>query len=228
MNKSEDKWTHFHADKIRGNYPTWPVEAMVKVLFGDYLRGVKPNFNSDTKVLDVGCGFGNNLLPFLVKGCKCYGIEISEEIAKLTQNILINKGFSNAIIRKGNNQSIPFGDKEFDLIVSNNVIHYEKDEANYLKALGEYSRVLKNGGCLYLMTVGPGHDIYQKARVVGPHRFEIQDYDFRNNEQFFYLSNLKYLKYYLNKYFIDIELGQVTEKLMKVNLDFLVAYCRKK
>ncbi len=228
MNKSEDKWTNFHLDKVKDNYPAWPVEAMVKVLFGDYLAGVKPKFNAETKVLDIGCGFGNNLLPFLVKGCKGYGIEISEEIANLTQNILIKRGFTNAVIKKGNNQSIPFGDKEFDLLISNNVIHYEKDEANYLKALNEYSRVLKSGGCLFLMTVGPGHDIYQKAKVVGPHQFQIQDYDFRNGEQFFYLSNLKYLKYYLDKYFVDIELGQVTEKLMKNNLDFLIAFCRKK
>lgn len=228
MSKTQNNWTKFHLNKIKDHHPVWPVEVMVKVLFGDYLIGERPSFKSDTKVLDIGCGFGNNLLPFLAKGCKCYGIEITDEIVNLAQNILHEKGFKEVIIKKGNNQSIPFRDNEFDLIISNNVLHYEKDEENYLKALKEYSRVLCSGGKLFLMTVGPDHDICKNAEIKGIHQFDIRDWDFRDGERWFCVSNQRYLKYYLEKYFIDVELGHVTEKLMKVNLDFLIAYCRKK
>jgi len=228
MIKSEDDWSKFHMNKIKDNYPVWPVEVMVKVLFGDYLRNEKLAINSETKVLDIGCGFGNNLLPFLVKGCKCAGIEITDKIAQLTQNILNVRGFKDVIIKKGSNRSIPFKDEEFNLIISNNVLHYEKDEESYINALREYYRVLKAGGGLFLMTVGQGHDIYKNANIIGAHQFKIQDWDFRDGEQYFYVSNLKYLEYYLSMFFGDIELGQVTEKLIKVNLDFLIAFCRKK
>ena len=31
-----------------------------------------------TRVLEIGCGEGGNLLPFLEIGCECYGVELSE------------------------------------------------------------------------------------------------------------------------------------------------------
>jgi SAM-dependent methyltransferase len=227
MNDSNQDWTNFNAEKSKGDYPTWPIEAMVKVLFGGYLKGPKPTFDASTKVLDIGCGFGNNLLPFLVRGCDCYGVEITDDMSNLAQEILRNRGFENIHTKTGSNQSLPFDDQEMDLIISNNVIHYEKNEESYLTALQEYARVLKSGGGLYLMTAGPEHDIYVNAEVVGPHQFQIQNWDFRDGEQYFYLSDLKYLNFYLSKFFEDIELGQVTEKLMQINLDFYVSYCRK-
>ena len=119
---------------------------MVKVLFGEYLKGVKPTFDSDTKVLDIGCGFGNNLLPFLLKGCQCSGVEITDEMAKIAQDTLHGRGFNEVEVKKGNNRSLPFKNDEFDLLISNNVIHYESNESDYIKALKEYSRVLKPGG----------------------------------------------------------------------------------
>lgn len=224
MEVADLNWTKFNVEKSKGNYPTWPIEAMVKVLFGGYLKGPKPMFDVSTKVLDIGCGFGNNLLPFLVRGCDCCGVEITDDMSGLAEEILRTRGFQRVCIKTGNNRSLPFDDEEFDLIVSNNVIHYEK---NYLAALQEYSRVLKPGGGLYLMTVAPGHDIYVNADVVGRHKFKIKNWDFRDGEQYFYLSDLKYLDFYLSKIFEDIELGQVTERLMQINLDFFVSYCRK-
>ena len=68
MKNSELNWNNFNLEKSKDNYPIWPNEAMVKILFGDYLKGIKPTLESNTKVLDIGCGFGNNLIPFLVKG----------------------------------------------------------------------------------------------------------------------------------------------------------------
>jgi len=227
LKKTEQKWTKFNLDKIEDNYPIWPIEIMVKVFFGNYLKGEKPTVNADTKVLDVGCGFGNNLLPFLVKGCKCKGIEITDEMAKLAQQTIHNRGFNSVEINVGSNRSLPYKNDEFDLLISNNVIHYENSESDYIDALKEYSRVLKPGGGLFLMTVGPEHDIYKKAIITNPHTFKIQNWDFRNGESYYYLTNQKYLEYYLDKLFIDIETGRVTERLMNVNLDFLVAFCRK-
>lgn len=226
MKESEIEWGRFYSDKIKGNYLVWPSEVMVKVLFGDYLKGAKPTLDANTNVLDIGCGFGNNLLPFLLKGCVCKGVEITDEIVDLAQETLHNRGFPDVEIKKGNNRSIPFDSDKFDLLISNNVIHYESNESDYLEALSEYSRVLKPGGALYIMTAGSMHDIYKKAKITGPHTFKIQNWDFRNGESYFYISNAKYLEFYLEKLFIDIETGQVTENLFSVNLDFLIAFCR--
>jgi len=226
LKKTEQNWTDFSLEKIKDDFPVWPIEVMVKILFGDYLKGAKPTLDKSTKVLDVGCGFGNNLLPFLLKGCQCSGVEITNEMAKIAQDTLNSRGFNKVAIKKGNNRSLPFEDNEFDILISNNALHYERNESDYLDALKEFSRVLKPGGCLYIMTVGPDHDIYKKAIITGAHTFNIQDWDFRDGESYFYLSNQKYLEFYLDKFFISIETGRVTEKLMNVNLDFLVAFCR--
>ncbi|HMP31544.1 MAG TPA: class I SAM-dependent methyltransferase, partial [Saprospiraceae bacterium] len=34
--------------------------------------------DQNTRVLEIGCGKGGNLLPFLELGCSCVGIYISE------------------------------------------------------------------------------------------------------------------------------------------------------
>ena len=227
MPDKEKNWTNFHLNKAKGNYPIWPIESMVKILFGDYLAGTKPKLDENTKVLDVGCGFGNNLLPFLVRGCKCHGSEISDEVCDLTRDTMAQRGFDNVTIKTGHNRSIPFDDNEFDLLLSNGVLHYESSKTNYLNALEEYRRVLKPGGGLYLMTTGPNHDIYQKASPLGSHQFMIQDFDFRDGERFFFVSDKKYLKYFLEKYFVDIELGREMQVLMTYTYDAFIAYCRK-
>lgn len=42
----------------------------------DYLRKFKP-FGDGSRVLEVGCGEGGNLLPFAQSGCEVVGIDIS-------------------------------------------------------------------------------------------------------------------------------------------------------
>lgn len=221
-----ERWSSFHEDKLKSNYPSWPVEAMVKVLFGSYLKS-KPLLTPGMRVLDIGCGFGNNLLPFYFKGLECHGVEITSEIIEVTRKALAQKAITDIGLQVGNNRSLPFPDCHFDLLISNNVLHYEGSEENINLGLSEYKRVLKPEGHLFLMTVGPEHEIYKRAKVVGHHRYQIQNYDFRNGEVYFYFDSLKYLESYLAKHFTTVELGQVTEKLMTLSLDFFIAVCKK-
>jgi len=43
-----------------------------------YILQVIDNENKKVKVLEIGCGEGGNLLPFLEIGCECFGVELSE------------------------------------------------------------------------------------------------------------------------------------------------------
>ncbi len=220
------EWHEFHDQRLEeGNYPKWPNEAMLKVLFGSYLKHpVHPS--SDWKVLDVGCGFGNNLLPFLEKGCECYGVEIDKGIAKLCAPILAKRGYS-ASITAGSNRNIPHEDSTFNLVLTVNTLHYEGSEKNILAALNEFKRVLRPGGTLYISTVGPRHEIYRRAEPLGNHRYRICNYDFRNGQEFFFFDNERYLEYYCKQVFGDVEVGFVTEHLMTLPIDFLIAISRK-
>ena len=219
-----NNWSNYYTNKEVIIPPTYPSESMLRIIFGQYLNN-PINLSANSKVLDVGCGRGNNLVPFIDRGYECYGVEVTQEAADSITTALSKQGY-NINIKEGTNTSIPYSDNTFDLLLSINVLHYENSEENIQKALEEYKRVLKDGGTLYLSTVGPNHEIYQLAEIISPHLYKIKEYDFRNDEVYFYFDNEKYLKNYLSKYFSNVEIGSVNEKLMTRELDFMVALCR--
>jgi len=216
----------FNKNKARTNYPQWPNESMLKLVFGDYLEN-KIMLDPRARVLDVGCGFGNNLLPFLVKGYQCFGTEVTAPMAHQAQEILEGRGFK-TIVKEGKNTQLPFDSNFFDLVLSINVIHYEGVLPNILLALKEYNRVLKKGGRLFLMTVGLRHVIIQRAKLIEPYSFQIRNYDFRNGTRFFCFKTEAYLKKVLSENFVNVETGRLTEKLMRYKLDFLIGASQKK
>jgi len=223
-NNKNKMWTEFNKNKVKSNYPMWPNEVLVKIIFGNYLKN-NININSNFKVLDVGCGFGNNLKPFLEIGCQCYGTEITQEMAIQTKNILKQTGY-NADIVHGKNSSLPFNNNFFNLLISVNTIHYEEKEEKVQDALKEFNRVLNVNGRLVLLTVGPEHTIIKRSKVIKANEYEIQNYDFRDGTQFYCANSKKYLEYILSKYFCEIETGRVTEDMMTLYLDFLIGVCR--
>ena len=218
MKKNFYNWEKFH--KNLKNFPAWPNEILVKLINGKYLKN-KIFLKKGSNILDVGCGFGNNLLPFNKNSYHLYGTEVSKEISKIASNFLESLGIK-AIIKKGTNKSLPFKDNFFDLLISINVLHYENSEKNILLSLQEYRRVLKKNGSIIIFTVGPEHSIFKKSKALGDHLYEIKDWDFRNGERYFYFESLKYLEFYSSKFFNKIETGRVTENLMTKPLDFLI------
>ena len=127
-----EEWKVWHEAKVKGNYPKWPNEPMLKSIFGCYsTQEKKPQ--PDWRVLDVGCGFGNNLIPFADIGCECHGVEIHEDICSLSEEVLAGKGIK-AKIKVGSNRNLPYPDDHFDLVLSVATIHYEGIEENVLAA----------------------------------------------------------------------------------------------
>lgn len=219
-----DEWNQFHAIKVKGSYPKWPNEPMLKTLFGSYSSTtVKPQ--SNWRVLDVGCGFGNNLVPFAELGCECHGVEIHKDICELSEEVLEARGYKTKV-QTGTNRSLPYPDGYFDLLLSVATIHYEGTEENILAALREFRRVVRPGGLVYIATVGPSHEIYRRAEMLGNHRYRIRDYDFRNGQEFFFFDNERYLSYYCAQVFQGVEVGRIKEELFGFHVDHLIALCR--
>ena len=218
----EQKWSDFHKNKIRSDYPKWPNETILKLFFGSYLRE-KPVLEPGQRLLDVGCGFGQNFYPFLEKGIDCFGVEVDGEIAQMCQQIHEDR----VEVKVGHNRHIDYPDGHFDYVLSVNAIHYESNEADMKAAIDEHYRVLKKGGSLVLFTVGPEHSIFKKAKALGDHRYQIQNFDFRDGQVYFYFGDLPTLENYLIPPFESVELGRVTESLMEKPLDFLVAVAKK-
>lgn len=219
------EWTKFYtSDGENSKVLKWPNEMMIISLFGK--KPFPINFGAECKVLDVGCGSGNNMLPFLDAGCQSYGVELSENIIELAKNYLHSRGYE-ADFKVGNNRQIPYDDNSFDLVTSINVLHYESTEDLIIKALREYSRVLKPGGLLYLSTTGPNHMVYQAAELIGDHQYCFGYNDFRKGQNFFYFDNERYLERYLSEHFSKVQTGMWGLSMMDEHQDYIIAIAQK-
>jgi ubiquinone/menaquinone biosynthesis C-methylase UbiE len=206
-----------------GGYPKWPNEVMLKLIFGDYLK--KPiNPNPNWRVLDVGCHFANNLLPFHDLGCELYGVDIHPNMVTIASKVATTRGL-NAEFKVGSNRNLPYPDKFLDLVISISTIHYESCERDVHRAFSEFRRVLKPGGILYISSVAPEHFVQVRAKSVADHIYRVSNFDFRTGEQFFFFDTEDYFKRQLSHYFDTVETGRVTERLMESPLDFFVAVC---
>ncbi len=215
------EWGKFTVEHHQERYPRWPNETMVKIIFGNYLNH-SPALDARSAVLDVGCGFGNNLIPFLDLGHECHGVDIHPDMIEVTRSILAERGYRPEI-KLGSNRALPFEDELFDLVLSVNTIHYESSEENVRSALEEFHRVTKPGGTVFISTVSPEHDIYRKADPVGQRLFRIKDWDFRDGQQFFFFHSDEDLGGYLEQLFGRVETGEVIERLVTSRLGFLIA-----
>lgn len=135
-----------------------------KFLFVDALRD-----KTVEKLLDVGCGAGQEILPFLEKTeAFCVGIDSAEELGKVTQKIFYAENFENrfAFVRsKG--EKMPFADESFDAILCCVALPYMDNR----KTITEVSRVLRKGGIFLLKTHAPAFYfgmIRRRAKTFNP------------------------------------------------------------
>jgi ubiquinone/menaquinone biosynthesis C-methylase UbiE len=105
------------------------------------------------RVLDIGCGAGQELLPFVEKkGAYAVGIDIGAELGRIGRATADNfecrdkMSFSRA---KG--EQLPFANESFDLVLCRIALPYMHNR----RTLAEVARVLKKGGKFILKTHAP-------------------------------------------------------------------------
>ena len=110
--------------------------------------------DKDTKVLEVACNRGDNLIRVYTKyKCKIIGIDIDQvAIDQALENIHLLSLDKEIEVRNMNALNLDFEDETFDLIINEAMLTMLKNE-DKAKALKNYHRVLKKGG--YLLT----HDV---------------------------------------------------------------------
>src|ERR1700712_1711014 len=96
-------------------------------LFDQLLKGTYDNCR---KILDAGCGGGGNLGYFFQNGFYVFGIEPKPNavaaVQQLVQDLTPNIPQSNFKVATA--EHMPFGDAEFDLIVSSAVLHFAQSK----------------------------------------------------------------------------------------------------
>ena len=128
--------------------------------FLEYFRPHIKKNNSETALLDVGCGAGLISRELLKYGFKIYGVDFSSEAIKLgrIENPEINFQYSSIY-------ELPFPDKTFDIIVCLGVFQ----TVTYPdRALAEMARTLKKGGALIVRTLNSLSILHKKAKENNP------------------------------------------------------------
>ena len=127
-----------------------------------YLTSVV-DFNgySGKKLLDVGCGLGNDLSRFVRGGAEGVGIDISAVAVNLARKNFKYRNLSASFIEM-DAENMAFSDNSFDIVYCHTVIHFTPDP-QFL--INEVHRVLKPGGLAILMTVNRNSWLYFLHRL---------------------------------------------------------------
>lgn len=95
------------------------------------------------KILNLGCGLGEEAVYFAHKGAKVYAIDISKEMLKFTKDIARKyKVEKNISFHHMSVEDLKFSDEVFDRVVGCNILHH----VNIEKTIKEVKRVLKPNG----------------------------------------------------------------------------------
>lgn len=88
----------------------------------DYIRQYIP-IADGTRVLEVGCGEGGNLLPFALIGCEVTGVDFSEKKIENARNYFRMNGAEGSFFC-ADFFDLPKQDKPFDVILVHDVIEH--------------------------------------------------------------------------------------------------------
>lgn len=120
-------------------YVNDPARAQASV---EALQGIEV-----TCALDVGCGAGHELLPFVRRGALGVGLDVSPDVGRAGRDLFAAHDYENKVaFIRGTAETLPFASGEFDLVICRLVLPYTFNA----RALKEFSRVLRPGGALLL------------------------------------------------------------------------------
>jgi SAM-dependent methyltransferase len=103
------------------------------------------------KVLDAGCGYGRNLVYLLREGCEVYALDANPESVQHVRALAaeLNPKLPAENFQVGQIEAMPFADGFADVVMCNSVLHFARDQHQFLTMLEELWRVLRPGGLLF-------------------------------------------------------------------------------
>ena len=126
-------------------------------------------------ILDIGCGGGATLKQHAERNpdASLYGIDYSETSVKMTRDYNQEEIQSGRLqVTLGSVEKMPYEDNSFDVITTVESFYFWPDPLENLK---EVRRVLKEGGCFFLIA-----DIYGKEDLPEKSRYYIEEYNLTN------------------------------------------------
>jgi tellurite methyltransferase len=142
-------------------------------LLDQILRG---NIAPGMKIFDAGCGGGRNLAYFLRAGFEVAGIDSQPGAIAAIRDLAASLAPSlpAEAFRCESLESHTFEDAAFDVVICSAVLHFARDEAQFLAMLEGSWRPLRPGGlffCRLASTIG----MPERHQPLGGRRFQLPD-----------------------------------------------------
>jgi SAM-dependent methyltransferase len=142
-------------------------------LFDQLLRGRIP---AGTRICDVGCGSGRNLVYFLHEGYAVRAVDADraavDVVRSMAKRLAPNLPADNFRVEPVERMSFP--DRCVDFVISSAVLHFARDDDHFEAMLGECWRVLDSNG-IFFCRLASSIGIESRMRPVGAGRFLLPD-----------------------------------------------------
>jgi len=125
-------------NKSIGLYEKWLLSSAGKALDG-FAQGLITGLLSphkNEKILDIGCGTGNQLMSLSKAGFNLSGVDASPAMIEIARDRLGNR----CELKTGRAEDLPFSDNEFDIALLINTLEFLDDPLSALREAGRVSR----------------------------------------------------------------------------------------
>ncbi|HUY80617.1 MAG TPA: class I SAM-dependent methyltransferase [Acidobacteriaceae bacterium] len=142
-------------------------------LFDQLLKGrILPGM----RILDAGCGSGRNLVYLLRAGYEVYAADASagevEKVRSMARTLAPSLPASNFRVEPVEHMS--FDDALADVVISNTVLHFARDDAHFEQMLQGSWRILKPDG-LFFCRLGSSIGMESRIEPLGGRRYKSPD-----------------------------------------------------
>jgi ubiquinone/menaquinone biosynthesis C-methylase UbiE len=152
----------------------WGGGDVVSVPYTEIFSTILQNYDADSlkgkKLLEIGCGSGNNLLfAGLHLGLEVYGLDFSKSAVNYTKNLLNQFGVSHSV-EVADASSLEYPECTFDIIIDRAAIqHNQWEKCNAI--VSEVKRVLKKQGLFVLNVTSEHHPRFADGEQLGDGSF---------------------------------------------------------
>lgn len=167
-------WNEVYGKRLAGMW--YPDEGVVRFVARYLSRRIGvdsyENKRSTERILDAGCGLGRHIVFLAEQRFNVYGIDQSTQALRMANAWLEKRGLK-AGLSVGDVTRLPFRDKSFDAVISCGVMdHLRPPQAS--DAVEEVSRILDDGGYLYLTLRSVEDCEYGRGEKVGHNTFILE------------------------------------------------------
>ena len=208
----------------------YPVEFVVRTLLGTYPGlALDRSVFRGARILDLGFGDGRNMPLLHDLGFEIHGVEISDEICRLTRERMERLGVP-VQLATGNNSHIPFNTEAFDFVLACHACYYVNEGESFEDNLREIVRVLQPAGRFVFSLAKVGSYVLNDAEPLGNGLYRItQDpCGLRNGSVFRAFASRQEILDELGVYFRDFSLGLCENDFYGIYEKVWIGTCLKK